>query len=161
RPELDLRTDRVFLDPAVGDAAMRACAGARGALTYFVNELRVGGNSTPYSTVSALESPLIPVGMKADEALINGWLADDLRAKAGDSLTLKYWVLGPMRKLIERESTFKVRAILPMQGAAVDPALMPEIPGLSDKKNCRDWEPGVPIDLKRIRDKDQAYWDAY
>jgi hypothetical protein len=38
---------------------------------------------------------------------------------------------------------------------------MPDIPGLSDKKDCRDWEPGVPINLDRIRDKDQAYWDAY
>src|SRR5262249_44784738 len=42
-----------------------------------------------------------------------------------------------------------------------DPDLMPPIPGLADKKNCREWEPGVPIDLKRIRDKDQRYWDLY
>src|SRR6185503_3868370 len=32
---------------------------------------------------------------------------------------------------------------------------------LTDKKNCREWEPGVPIDLNKIRDKDQHYWDRY
>ena len=161
RQELDLRTDRVFLDPPVGDAALRAYPGARAALTYFVNEIRAGGRSTPYSTVAALQSPLLPPDLKPDEALINDWLAQDLTARVGDSLTLRYWVVGPMRKLVEMESSFRVRGILPMKGDAVDPALMPDIPGLSDKKNCRDWEPGVPVDLDRIRDKDQAYWDAY
>src|SRR5207245_2002696 len=64
-------------------------------------------------------------------------------------------------KLIEQSGSFRVRAILPMNGLANDPDLMPAIPGLTDKKNCRDWEPGVPIDLDKIRDKDQQYWDQY
>src|SRR5262249_28583983 len=128
---------------------------------YFVNELRVGARSTPYSTVSALQGPIIPLNMSDDEILINQWLADDLGAKSGDRISLKYWVVGPMRKLVEKSSELKVRGILPMTGPAADPALMPDIPGLTDKKNCRDWEPGVPIDLKKIRDKDQGYWDKY
>lgn len=158
---LELRTDRVFLDPPVGEAALHAVPGAQGVLTYFVNELRVGSRSTPYSTVSALQGPLIPAGMRDDEVLINRWLADDLRAKVGDRLTITYWLVGPMRRLTEHSSRFRIRAILPMEGATVDPSLMPPIPGLADKKNCRDWEPGVPIDLEKIRDKDQAYWSAY
>lgn len=158
---LELRSDRVFLDPPVGDAASKATPSAQGVLTYFVNELRVGERSTPYSTVSALESPLIPPDMGKDEVIINQWLADDLQAKAGNRLSLKYWVVGPMRRLAEHTSSFRIRGILPMKGSTLDRDLMPSIPGLADKKNCRDWEPGVPIDLKRIRDKDQRYWDLY
>lgn len=158
---VELRTNRVFLDPSVGDTAQRAVPGAQGVLTYFVNELRVGSRATPYSTVAALDGPLIPANMRDDEVLINQWLADDLGAKVGEELKLSYWLVGPMRRLEKHVRTFRIRAILPMEGPARDPNLMPDIPGLSDKKDCRDWEPGVPIDLDRIRDKDQAYWDVY
>src|SRR5205085_880266 len=103
-------------------------------------------------TVSALQGGVVPADMKDDEALINRWLADDLHAKVGDTLTLTYWLVGPMRKLEAHRSAFRIRAILPLEGAAVDRDLMPNIPGLADKKDCRDWEPGVPIDLDKIRD---------
>ncbi|MCS6862306.1 MAG: FtsX-like permease family protein, partial [Abditibacteriales bacterium] len=160
---LELRTDRVFLDPPVGKAAMDALPGAaQGVLTYFVNEIRNGERATPYSTVAALETgKLGNWEIKEDEVVINQWLADDLHAKVGDRLQLKYFVVGAMRRLEERTSAFRVKAIVPMTGAAVDPDLMPAIPGLTDKKNCRDWEPGVPIDLEKIRDKDEDYWDKY
>ena len=161
QPFLELRTDRVFLDPFVGHAATVADPSAHGVLTYFVNELRVGERSTPYSTVAALRTDLVPKDMKPDEVLINSWLAEDLHAKPGDSLALKYWIVGPMRQLIEQTASFRIRAVLPLSGAANDPDLMPPIPGLADKKDCRDWEPGVPIDLKKIRDKDQKYWSLY
>ena len=38
---------------------------------------------------------------------------------------------------------------------------MPVIPGLSDAGNCRDWKTGVPVDLKKIRPKDEDYWKAH
>jgi ABC-type antimicrobial peptide transport system permease subunit len=38
---------------------------------------------------------------------------------------------------------------------------MPEIPGLSDAGNCRDWETSIPIDLEKIRDKDEDYWKHF
>ncbi|GAB4452854.1 MAG: FtsX-like permease family protein [Armatimonadaceae bacterium] len=158
---LELRTNQVFLDTPLGEAARTAVPDTQGVLTYFVNELRVGKQATPYSTVAALQSPLLPPGMRDDEIVVNQWFADDVGAKVGDTVSLKYWLVGSMRRLEEHTSSFRIRAILPMQGATIDPALMPDIPGLSDKKDCRDWEPGVPVDLTKIRDKDQAYWDAY
>src|SRR4029434_529325 len=38
---------------------------------------------------------------------------------------------------------------------------MPDCPGLADAENCRDWKPGFAMDMTRIRDKDEAYWDTY
>ncbi|MDB6125126.1 MAG: hypothetical protein JWQ71_4119, partial [Pedosphaera sp.] len=49
---LELRTDRVFLDTPVVDAAQKVSPGTQPVLTYFVNELRRGSNSTPYSMVT-------------------------------------------------------------------------------------------------------------
>jgi len=161
--QVELRTDRVFLDPPIGDAALKGQTNSQGILTYFVNELRVNAKTTPYSVVSALEpgKGVIPNTMQDDEIILNQWLADDLGAKPGDTLTTKFWVVGQLRKLEEKTQTFKVRAVVPIAGNFADRELMPNIPGLSDKKNCREWEPGVPIDLKKIRDKDEAYWTTY
>ncbi|MFO7616320.1 MAG: FtsX-like permease family protein, partial [Bacteroidales bacterium] len=35
------------------------------------------------------------------------------------------------------------------------------IPGLSDAGNCRDWETSIPVDLTRIRKKDEDYWNDH
>jgi putative ABC transport system permease protein len=161
RGERELRTDRIFLDAPVAEAGLAAAPGARGVLTYFVNELRVGSHATPYSMVSAVQGGVVPPAMKDDEVLVNQWLADDLGAGVGDRLRLSYFVVGPMRRLEQQSREFRIRAVLPLEGAAADSTLMPAIPGLADRKNCRDWEPGIPIDLKKIRDKDEQYWHAY
>ncbi|MFN3649805.1 MAG: FtsX-like permease family protein [Armatimonadota bacterium] len=157
----ELRTDRVFLDDSVGQIAREAVPDARGVLTYFVNELRAGGRATPYSMVAAMEAPPGPADLRDDEIVLNEWLADDLQARAGDEVTLRYFVVGPMRQLEERAKTFRVREVVPIAGAAADRTLMPDFPGVSDAENCRDWEPGIPVNLDRIRDKDETYWDRY
>lgn len=159
--EIALTTPRIFLDPPIGEAGVHSMNDARGVLTYFVNEIRKGEKATPYSVVCATDGILVPLNVREDEIIINQWLADDLQARPGDQVTLTYYIVGAMRKLETRRSVFTVRSILPIDGAAADPDLMPFIPGLSDKKNCRDWEPGMPVDLTKIRDKDQAYWDKY
>lgn len=166
RDLLEIRSSRIFIDESLSKAAMNAAGGAVGVLTYFVNELRLGDRTTPYSMVTAMEqsadaNALISPNMQDDEILINQWLADDLEAKEGDLVDLTYFVIGPMRKLVEQKSAFRVRQILPMENAAIDPELMPDFPGLADVENCRDWEPGIHIDLNRIRPKDEDYWDRY
>ncbi len=159
---IELRSRRVFMADSLSKAAMNAGNGAVGILTYFVNELRVGDKATPYSMVTAMGTgDIVPAAMKDDEILINQWLADDLGAKVGDILELRYYVLTAMRKLREQKIYFNIRAILPMEGPAADPQLMPDFPGLTGVDNCRDWHAGIPIDLDKIRQKDEDYWDRY
>ena len=158
---LELRSDRVFIDSPASRAAFASDTNSGGVLTYFVNELRLGDRLTPYSMVTAMGSPIVPSDMKDDEILVNQWLADDLGAKPGDELTLAYYVVGAGRDLEEREHAFRVRDVVPMQGAASDPTLMPDFPGLTDAENCRDWDTGFPIDLSRIRDNDNEYWENH
>jgi putative ABC transport system permease protein len=166
RDLLEIRSSRILIDESLSQAAINAADGAVGILTYFVNELRLGDRTTPYSIVTAMgrsadDNGLIPPNMRDDEILINQWLADDLEAKVGDSIELTYYVLSPMRTLVEQKSSFKVREVLPMDKPAVDPSLMPDFPGLADSNNCRDWKPGIDIDLNRIHDEDEVYWDEY
>jgi len=157
---LELRSRRVFIDESLSEAAMGASDKAVGILTYFVNELRLGNNATPYSMVTAMGHSLdagsiIPMEMKDDEIILNQWVAEDLGAKVGDSIELRYYTLTPMRKLQEQATNFHVRKILPMTNPAVDPNLMPDFPGLADVDNCRDWDSSIPIDLNKIRPKDE------
>lgn len=159
---LELRTDRVFLDPPIAEAALKAHPGARGVLTWFVNGLSAGGKSTPYSTVTALDGPPGPARpLGPDEAAVNSWLAEDLGVGPGSELTLSYYVVGPRRGLEERSARFRIREVLPVPGPAADPDLMPPFPGVAEAENCRDWKPGIPIDLARIRVRDEQYWDTY
>lgn len=160
--ELELRTDRVFIDTPVSQAALGTSqVESRGVLSYFVNELRSNGRATPYSLVTAMDGGVVPAGMAEDEIILNQWQAEDLGAKIGDRVELRYYVVGPKRRLEERSRSFRVREILPMAVAARDRSLMPAFPGVADADNCRDWKPGIPINLDRIRDKDEVYWDAY
>jgi ABC-type antimicrobial peptide transport system permease subunit len=158
---LELRTPRVFLDPPVLEAVRQAAPGAGEILTYFVNELRAGTNATPYSMVTAMGAPVVPADLRDDEILVNQWLADDLAAGPGDSITLTYYIVGAGRKLEERTNTFRIRAVLPMTPPAADRSLMPDFPGLTDADNCRDWDTGFPIKTSAIRDKDEKYWDDW
>jgi putative ABC transport system permease protein len=166
RDILELRSKRVFIDGFLSHAALKVGGDSLGILTYFVNELRLGNKTTPYSMVSAIQpsadaNSIIPLGMNDDEIIINQWLADDLGAKTGDSIELTYFAMGLSRKLEQKSSSFRVRKILPMSGSAIDPELMPDFPGLADVNNCRDWDPGIAIDLEKIRAKDEDYWDKY
>ncbi len=170
----ELRSRRVFLDAPIQHAAVQIPHdGAVGILTYFVNSLTINDTSTPYSMVAAIGTldddaslpdeyaQLVPPDMHDDEIVINTWLADDLNAAVGDTIVMSYFIIGPQRKLIEVTGTFRVRAIVPIEGLAADQQLMPAYPGIADADHCRDWKPGTPIDLDRIRDKDEAYWDDH
>ncbi|MBI3416532.1 MAG: FtsX-like permease family protein [Verrucomicrobia bacterium] len=158
---LELRTSRIFVDAPVGEAAMKLNSNATGVLTYFVNELRAGEHTTPYSMVTASGAPLVPADMRDDEILISPWLAVDLRAQPGDELALKYFTVGTTRKLEERTNHFRVRAILPAGGRWADRELMPEFPGIAKADNCRDWDAGFPLDTRKIREKDEKYWHDF
>jgi len=182
----DLRSSRIFLDDTVIQTALRAAPDPMGVFTYFVNELRPVGSetSTPYSVVSALgklsatntqraptarpeQSRRVREGfssvteLKDNEIIVSQWLADDLQIKPNDQLEMTYYILGPMRKLSEKTSTFTVRSIYPIDGPFADRNLMPDFPGLADAESCRDWKPGIPVDLEKLRDKDQQYWEDY
>jgi len=180
----ELRTNRIFLDPAVVRAVQTTFAPEEhdhddtlpadpfpykqpeepeGILTYFVNELRVADRSVPYSTVTARgRLGCDHQSLKDGEAIINQWLADHLSAKPGDTMTMKYYVLGPMRRLVEWSSEFRIARIIPNDHHLLDRRLMPDFPGLSaTMTNCKEWSPGIPIDQNKIGDDDRKYWKDY
>jgi len=193
----ELRSDRIFMEPVVTQAAAKVEASALGIFSYFVNELRIGEPNVPYSIVTAIgtlskESSSshptalgkeIPTDLGDDEILINEWLARDFYRQShgltkeelekikfaaiqneflNQNLALSYYVMTVGRKLeTPPPPEFRVRDILPMTGAVIDPNLMPNFPGMSEAQDCDEWEAGIDLDLGKIRDEDEEYWDLY
>ncbi len=96
------------------------------------------------------------------EIALNRWAADELGAKLGDEVELVYFepesTHGDVREATAR---FRLAAILPLAGAAADRRLTPDLPGVTDQASIANWDPPFPFDAKRVRKKDETYWDDY
>ncbi|MCI0418799.1 MAG: FtsX-like permease family protein [Acidobacteria bacterium] len=140
-------------------------------LTYLANRIRSGGRVIPYSLVAAVELGILRTQMAADKrpepnsamppVWLNSWAAEDLNAKAGDTVSLEYYVWQDEGRLLTRTVEFQLAAVLPIQGLAADRNLAPEYPGISDSDTLSDWDPPFPMDLGLVRPKDEAYWKQY
>jgi ABC-type antimicrobial peptide transport system permease subunit len=106
------------------------------------------------------QPPEHPLG--ADEIAINDWLAHDLAAKVGDTVRLRYHVVGSHGELPEEEKSLRVAGILKLDGTAADDrGLVPTVKGITDAKTLRDWDQPFPMQLNRISARDEEYWTKY
>ena len=172
-----LESDRVFLSRYASDLGTnyrtgRVTVGFVPApcpvLAYLVNDVRVRDRSIPYSMAVAISDGFrgdslagLAVAIKEGEVLLNQWAADDLAARPGDPISLTYYVEGTGGFLKEEATTLTVRGVLPMDNPLVDAALVPEFKGIADADKVADWHAPFPIDLKRVRQKDEDYWEKY
>ena len=144
---------------------------AQPVLTYLANSLTVGDALVPYSTISALDPQqlgglqLVDGGaapsLAEGEILLDQWTAAQLAARQGDAVGLSYYEVGPGEALISRQTSFRLAGVVAMVGLAVDRALTPTFPGLQNARNMADWQPPFPMDLQRLRPRDEAYWDSF
>jgi ABC-type antimicrobial peptide transport system permease subunit len=159
KQSFEIRSGRIFIEDNTAKAIETSIPEAEAIFTYLVNDISSEGKSTPYSFVTAAD--LNGVQLSEKEILISNWLAADLSVQRGDSIQLKYFKMGALRKLTEDSSRFCIKAILPIDNPMFDRTLMPDFPGMSDAGNCRDWETGAPVNLAKIRDKDEQYWNDF
>ncbi len=150
--------------------------------TYLANSIRSGSREIPYSLVTAIDrkgyeqlqrgatrkapQPSPSASLPAPSAslptiVLNDWSARDLAARVGQIVSLEYYVWEEQGRLLTRRAQFQLTGIVPIEGAAGDPDLAPQYPGITDSDNLGDWAPPFPIDLGRIRHQDEQYWDQY
>ncbi len=164
-----------LLKPHVAQAVLGVADGIgmprMAVLTYLANTLRVGNRELPYSTIASMDaggvgSLRLADGRPApvpgeDEVLLNAWAAADLHARTGDTVDVAYFEAGPKGALNTRRVAFRVAGVVSMEGLGADSLLTPAFPGLHGVDDMHAWDPPFPVDLKRIRPEDEAYWDAY
>lgn len=159
--EYEITTDQIFLSVQQEKAIGRVIPQAKPFITYLINSISKGTRATPYSFVTAVDTGFLNPSPGKGEIVIGRWLAEDLKSATGDTLSLAYQVMGPARTLKERREKFIVKAVVNPDQILFGPQLMPRFPGIAETVSCRDWETGSPVDLSRIRDKDEDYWKQY
>jgi putative ABC transport system permease protein len=178
---VSLESEAFLLAPPV-ESAGRAAANAlycapTEILTYLANTIGYRSSrrrgememvGIPYSTVTAWQpgtasepmtlvdgSPAPPLA--AGEILLNEWAANELHR----GIELSYYVTDAPGQLNTEYAGFQRRGVVRIAGAADDPGLTPEYPGLTDARSLADWRPPFPINLRRIRPQDEAYWEEH
>ena len=179
RAYVSVDAEAMLIDPPT-ERAVRAAAAEIGAplapvISYLANEIALeprDGPSIPYSTVAgidpnsfvfssfAFEQPA-PEKLARGEILLNEWAARRLDAKPGQRVRLRYYVAGSLGALRTRDASFTVKAIVKLNRAAADSGFVPEYPGVTDSGSIADWDPPFPIQLSKVGDADEAYWDKY
>ena len=176
RPEagaLQLDTTKTLVDDGLAETA--AAVAARQGLkvseifVYLANAIRVGEREVPYSLVAALDpetlGTLTGATVPSDGAhppiVLNDWAAADLRAEPGAEVTLEYFLWEEEGQLATATTAFELLAVTPMVGIADDRGLVPDYPGITESLHVSDWDPPFPVDLDRLRPKDEDYWEHH
>lgn len=157
----EIVTDRIFIDQFQVDQVKRNVSSSFPAITYLANSITHGAASAPYSFISALDPSLYEGVPEGNSIVINEWLAEDLSVNSGDTLQISWYSPDPMNRLTEEKQDFIVGNVVPMSYIWSDSLLMPEFPGIAGSESCTDWDAGVEIDMRLIRDKDEAYWNRF
>ena len=173
-----LESRRILLTDPIADTAIQSAndAGlpASPVYTYMANSIRANGRSIPYSAITAAdlgrgamqfveldnpESTAHP-GPGAVPIYLTDWAARDLNAYPGDSIEVEYFVWLEAGNLVTRTMQCYMAGVVAASGDVND-SLAPEVPGITGATTMSSWDPPFPLDLKRIRKKDEDYWDRY
>ena len=170
-----MEADAGLLSDEVAEAGRSAAEAlgmrAQPILTYLANRIRLGDREVPYSLLTALDlntlsqllapsaQPLAP--SPQPPIVLNEWAADDLAATSGDLVSIEYYQWQDEGLLLTREAEFRVAGVVPLEGAAADPDLAPDYPGITQADSLFEWDPPFPIDLSLVGPRDEEYWDRY
>lgn len=182
---LSVETDRMILDEPTSDTVQAAAAElglqSAPAVIYLLNEIyatdrtNVDDRYSMYSIIAGIDpnqaKPLGPFRstdagkdflLADDEILLTDWLAEDLQVAVGDSVSATWHAVGSDGDLPEIERTFKVAGILEDgDGFQIDSGLTPFVEGVTDVDDFGDIKQPFEMDMDRLTDRDDEYWDNY
>ncbi|MCX6345325.1 MAG: ABC transporter permease [Armatimonadetes bacterium] len=166
---VSLQSEGMLLSDSQVDIARSAAAdcGIQSALAsvYLATTIKKHGtaNGIPYSIIAAVEG--VESGKwKAEsknDIRLNSWAASDIGAKIGDKIDLTYLVSAPDGTYHDASITLTLARIIDMSDPANNRDLVPIFEGITDADSIDEWKAPFPIDMNRIRPKDEVYWEAY
>ena len=184
---ISLEHDSKLISESLAETATRVSDGlsmrTAPVLSYLANFISSGDRAIPYSLVTALDeksfaklksgdlnsvkvSPSTPDKQTSSSSsnfpiILNEWAAQDLDVRIGDAISLEYYLWHESGRLETQKAQFELAGIVPIAGLAADRDLVPEYPGITGSVHISDWDPPFPVDLGRIRKRDEEYWDEY
>lgn len=191
RGQLALESESGLVNDRLAETARAAAARsglhASPIFSYLANAIRSGSREIPYSIVTAIDEETLErlrrvesenkaVGDKAvgdstsrvdasstqpAPIVLNEWAARDLEIKVGDAVSLDYYLWQEGGRLLTRSAEFRLAGVVPIRDMASDRDVVPEYPGISGSESLSDWDPPFPVDLARVRQRDEDYWYQY
>jgi putative ABC transport system permease protein len=151
------------VEGAIRDAGAKLGLEPIPVFTYLANTMRLGDREVPYSLVTATPLEYVPgeKSSRPDAIVLNEWARSQLEASPGDTIEIEYYLWDANAGLTTNRAVFTVAGITPIVAFAADRQLAPEYPGITGADSLADWDPPFPIDLSRVRDEDEQYWDDY
>ena len=157
----EISSDRIFLQGQVVETICRDNPTSNRLFSYLANSIeREGVASIPYSFITAMDRYKDHT-LGKDEVLLSDYAAGRLGVRPGDTLRISYYKSEGLKRLGEDTLRLRVRQIVPLSEWLADGSLSADFPGLSDVERCTDWDSDLPIDMDRITDEDERYWNLY
>ena len=156
-------SEAVFLDKNLVSRLNERFPNTNHLFSYLVNDISATSKletSIPYSFVTAIDR-FGGIELTGNDMILSDYAALRLSASIGDTVTLAFYVSAELKVLSEEKRPFVVRDIMPLQVFHADGRLSAEFPGLYDVDNCADWDSDLPIEMERITQEDEDYWDLW
>lgn len=154
-----IKYDGVFIPEETASKVKEQFSELKPFTGYLVNE--IVNSSNGLSSSYCFSGTVGSNALSTDSVIINQWLAEDLNAKAGDKLVMDYYLPADQNKLETGQITLTIAEIVPVESVTAMRDLMADIPGMTDSESCSNWQSGVPVDMDKITDRDEQYWDQY
>lgn len=88
------------------------------------------------------------------------WPWKELGTAPGERVEVDFYLWREEGRLETRTARFRLAGVYSM-GGDVGASLAPDFPGLTNARSITAWDPPFPIDLRRIRPRDEEYWGRY
>ena len=148
-----LQSDNLVLRADQVEAAQKAAGdlGVRSARVSIALATTVEGNgrSVAYAMAAWVEGV---------SPALNTWGAEDLGAKPAQTVRADLLTAKPDGGFGMTRVEAVLGPTLPMTGIGAEPALVPQVEGLTDAGRVDQWDPPFPIDRGRITQRDEVYW---
>ena len=158
--EIQISSSRIFLQKEVVETLCAADVTANRLFSYLANSLDRAGQSIPYSFVTAVDR-YDGQRLRKDEIWLSDYSAKRLNARIGDTIRISYFHAKELKQLETDTLPLVVGRILPLSTWQADSTLSANFPGLANVERCTDWDSDLPIDMERITDEDEDYWNRY
>ena len=156
----ELTTSRLFLEDAVVEALLARHPDGNPLCSYLANSIATAKTDIPYSFVTAVKEQEGNT-LQDDEMLLSDYAARRLDVKVGDEVDVSYYVSHDLKHLQTDSVKLRVAGIVPISRWVADSTLSAQFPGMTGVQRCSDWNSDLPLDMSRIQNEDERYWEMY
>jgi len=129
--------------------------------TYLASDITCLNQTSSYAFVSGTDNlPIDNTKITGNEIILSTAITNQLNVSKGSKVKLS-WLSIVSNSWQEMSKDFIVAGIVDVNKIPTQFDQSKNIPGIGDADNCLDWQTDFPIDMDKIKDEDETYWNEY